>query len=168
MTTKTINDSVIEQLNKQWWDEAVSTYGHKFKVPTEVASDIGEKIRALYVIQLFRKNSDSSKNPVSFLSSYSVLPHVAEWVAQEYCGIESVEEVKQGLKVEKRADKWGAFLKWASQHHFEQFTTEELTEQSGFSYQTTLNYLQESPTFRKIKKGLWEVRDAKADKKAGI
>ena len=42
----------------------------------------------------------------------------------------------------------------------------QLTEQSGFSYQTTLKYLQETPTFRKLKKGLWEIRDAKADREA--
>jgi ATP-dependent exoDNAse (exonuclease V) beta subunit len=76
--------------------------------------------------------------------------------------------VVEEVRVEKRADKWDAFLKWSTQHHFEQFTTEQLAEQSGFSYQTTLKYLQESPTFRKIKKGLWEVRDAKADREAGI
>jgi hypothetical protein len=41
-------------------------------------------------------------------------------------------------------------------------------EQCGFSYPTTLKYVQESPVFRKVKKGLWEVRDAKADRQAGI
>lgn len=68
----------------------------------------------------------------------------------------------------KRADKYDALLEWAKDHLFEQFTTEQLVEISGFSYQTTLKFLQESPTFRKIKKGLWEIRDAQADRKAGI
>jgi hypothetical protein len=68
----------------------------------------------------------------------------------------------------KRADKYDALLEWAKDHLFEQFTTEELVEQSGFSYATTLKFLQESPTFRKIKKGLWEIRDPQADRKAGI
>ena len=65
----------------------------------------------------------------------------------------------------KRSDKYGALLAWASEHLFEQFTTEQIVEVSGFSYPTTLKFLQESPSFRKVKKGLWEVRDADADRK---
>ena len=64
------------------------------------------------------------------------------------------------------ADKYDALLEWASDHLFEQFTTEQIVEISGFSYPTTLKFLQESPTFRKVKKGLWEVRDADADRKS--
>lgn len=64
----------------------------------------------------------------------------------------------------KRADKYDALLEWAKDHLFEQFTTEQIVEVSGFSYPTTLKFLQESPTFRKVKKGLWEVRDAEADR----
>lgn len=66
----------------------------------------------------------------------------------------------------KRADKYEALLEWAKDHLFEQFTTEQIVEVSGFSYPTTLKFLQESPTFRKVKKGLWEVRDADADRKS--
>ena len=66
----------------------------------------------------------------------------------------------------KRADKYDALLEWAKDHLFEQFTTEQIVEVSGFSYPTTLKFLQESPTFRKVKKGLWEVRDAEADRKS--
>lgn len=66
----------------------------------------------------------------------------------------------------KRADKYDALLSWARDHVYEEFTTEELVEVSGFSYPTTLKFLQDSPTFRKVKKGLWEVRDAEADRVA--
>lgn len=66
----------------------------------------------------------------------------------------------------KRSDKYDALLEWASDHLFEQFTTEQIVEVSGFSYPTTLKFLQESPTFRKVKKGLWEVRDAESDRKS--
>lgn len=66
----------------------------------------------------------------------------------------------------KRSDKYDALLAWAGDHLFEQFTTEQIVEVSGFSYPTTLKFIQESPTFRKVKKGLWEIRDADADRKA--
>ena len=82
-----------------------------------------------------------------------------------YCGVElNAEDILEETKTEKRADKWDAFLRWSKGHLFEQFTTEQLAEECGFSYPTTLKYLQESPVFRKIKKGLWEVRDPKSDK----
>lgn len=66
----------------------------------------------------------------------------------------------------KRSDRYDALLDWSKDHLFEQFTTEQIVEISGFSYPTTLKFIQESPTFRKVKKGLWEVRDADADRKA--
>lgn len=66
----------------------------------------------------------------------------------------------------KRADKYDALLEWAKDRLFEQFTTEQIVEVSGFSYPTTLKFIQESPTFRKVKKGLWEIRDADADREA--
>jgi hypothetical protein len=101
--------------------------------------------------------------------SYSLPDAVIAEVSNEYCGIQVDEDsVVDEVKTEKRADKWDAFLKWANQHHFEQFTTEQLQEQCGFSYPTTLKYVQDSPSFRKVKKGLWEVRDAKADRESGI
>jgi len=86
-------------------------------------------------------------------------------VVKIYCGVElNAEDILEETKTEKRADKWDAFLRWSKGHLFEQFTTEQLAEECGFSYPTTLKYLQESPVFRKIKKGLWEVRDPKSDK----
>lgn len=168
MTSKPITDELINELHKQLWDEATKEYGSKYKVPPDVMYEIGEKYRALMVIQYDRKNGDSAKNPFIALGYYSIQPQIAEWVVREYCGIQEVKEAKKALVVEKRADKWDSFLKWANQHHFEQFTTEQLMEQCGFSYQTTLKYIQVSPTFRKLKRGLWEIRDAKFDKKAGI
>jgi hypothetical protein len=165
--TKQLTESVIDAEFKSMWTQAESQHG-KFRIPKEVSSHIDECLRAMHVLHLWKRNG-AQGSPVKFLASYSVQPAPAIWAVNEFCGIqiESEEELSE-VKTEKRANKWDSFLKWANEHHFEQFTTEELTEQSGFSYQTTLNYLQESPTFRKVKKGLWEVRDAKADKKAGI
>ncbi len=168
MKTIKFTDEAIDTIYGEWWAEAVRQYGDKYKVPQEVQAEMGEKYRALWVLQADTKHGEPSKNPFTALNHYSIMPHVAEWIVKEYCGIKEVKEVKEAMFVEKRADKWGAFLKWANQNHFHQFTTEQLTEQSGFSYQTTLKYIQVSPTFRKLKKGLWEIRDAKFDREAGI
>jgi hypothetical protein len=87
-------------------------------------------------------------------------------VVRDYCDleIESVDDVVG--KTEKRSDKYDAFTDWAKSHVFEQYTTEQLVEISSFSYPTALKFIQDSPVFRKIKKGLWEIRDPKADREA--
>lgn len=169
MLKKSISESHVDSVHKKMWDEAVAEHGDKFLVPREVSQKISDYTRALHVLYIW--NRDAGKgNPVRQLISYGIPEAVIAEVAPIYCGVTFDEEVSvvEEVRTEKRADKWDAFLKWANQHHFEQYTTEQLTEQSGFSYPTTLKYLQESPTFRKIKKGLWEVRDAKADREAGV
>ena len=78
-------------------------------------------------------------SPARLLSSYSIPTDIiTDLVAEYYDETVAVEELTTPRP--KRADK--------------------------YSYPTTLKFLQDSPTFRKVKKGLWEVRDAVADKKA--
>lgn len=158
---KRITETHIDQVNAMMWQEAELKYGSKFKVPTEKVYAMSTKLRALYCLQGW----DGKGSPVAHLVFYNIPEDIIADVVAEYCGVDlDVEDVQSELKTEKRADKWDAFLRWSKSHLFEQFTTEELTELSGFSYPTTLKYLQTSPSFRKIKKGLWEVRDPKADK----
>lgn len=151
----------INQVHSSLWEEAVAEYGNKFSVPFEEIYKISARTRALYVLQGW----NNSGSPARHLSSYGI-PHemITEVVAQ-YCN-ETVELDELGAPTPRRADKYDSFIEWAETHLFEQFTTEQLVEQSGFSYATTLKFVTESPTFRKIKKGIWEVRDAKADREA--
>jgi hypothetical protein len=58
-----------------------------------------------------------------------------------------------------RSQRYAAFVNWARAHDGEQFTTDQLVEQSGFSYQTTLKFIDSHPNFNKIKKGLYECRN---------
>ena len=116
---------------------------------------------ALYVLMGW----NGTGSPARLLSSYSIPTDVIADLVEEYCD-ETVAVEELTTPRPKRADKYDALLGWAKGHLFEQYTTEQLVEISGFSYPTTLKFLQDSPTFRKVKKGLWEVRDAVADKKA--
>lgn len=168
MLKKTISESTITNIHTSRWADAIDEFGDKFSVPREVSQRISDHTRALHVLQVWSREG-SKGSPIRFMFSYSLPDAVIAEVSNEYCGIQVDEEsVVDEVKTEKRSDKWDSFLKWANQHHFEQFTTEQLMGQCGFSYPTILKYVQESPTFRKVKKGLWEVRDAKADRQAGI
>jgi hypothetical protein len=154
----------IEQINdvhRSLWDDAIERHGDKFKVPFEEIHKISTHTRALYALMGW----NGSGNPARYLSTYSVPTEVIADVVAEYCD-EVVDPEELLTPRPRRADKYDALLTWSKDHLFEQFTTEQLVEVSGFSYPTTLKFLQESPTFRKVKKGLWEVRDAEADKKA--
>jgi hypothetical protein len=151
----------IKELHTSLWDNAVEEYGDKFKVPFEVIHEMSQQTRALYVLQTW----NGSGNPARYLASYSIPTDVITETVSKYCN-ETVTEEELLTPRPRRADKYDALIDWAKEHLFEQFTTEQLMEVSGFSYQTTLKFIQESPTFRKIKKGLWEIRDADADKKA--
>jgi len=157
-----ITDEVVNNTHSELWEEAISLYGDKFKVPHDQLSRINETMRGLYVLQKWQ-NEGASGNPAKFLATYSIYQDVLLELVRDYLSMD-IEDVSDAVKVEKRADKYDSFIDWTKDHLFEQFTTEQLVEVAGFSYQTTLKFVSESPTFRKIKKGLWEIRDAKADR----
>lgn len=169
MQVKKLNEEMIDKYHYSLWDEAKEKYGSVYKVPFQEILHMGDLVRGLHVLHLWQKQG-SAGSGVRFLAGYNFGQQTLERLSSEfleYFGVESEEEFKkEKVPVEKRADKFNKFLKWANEHHFEHYTTEQLTEQSGFSYQTTLKYLQESPTFRKVKKGLWEIRCAKTDREA--
>lgn len=89
------------------------------------------------------------------LRSYGIPEDVRIYLIEKYC---SEEEIGAEQKPVKRAHKYAEFEDWAQEHAGEQFTTEQLIEQSGFSHATTLKYLNSSLYFTKVKKGLWEAR----------
>ena len=151
----------INAVHKSMWEDAIERHGDEFKVPSDEVNRISQQTRALYVLMGW----NGTGSPARLLSSYSIPTDIiTDLVAEYYDETVAVEELTTPRP--KRADKYDAMLDWAKGHLFEQYTTEQLVEISGFSYPTTLKFLQDSPTFRKVKKGLWEVRDAVADKKA--
>ena len=125
-------------------------YGSLFRAPSDEVRDNSERLRAFYVIQ---KYGGSITRQI--LSQYMIPPSIAEAVLSE---VSSEGIVEMGKKV-TRADQYKAFEQWANEHDSEQFTTDQLVEQSGFSYQTTLRFIDGNPHFYKIKKGLYECRD---------
>jgi hypothetical protein len=166
VTSAYITDEMIKSNHKEMWSDALAEHGDSFKVPHETITRINETLRALYTLQVWQRTGGAG-NPAKFLTTYSIYPEILMEVVRDYCSleVESIEDVV--AKSEKRSDKYDAFIDWTKAHTFEQYTTEQLVEISGFSYPTTLKFIQDSPSFRKIKKGLWEIRDPKADREAG-
>jgi hypothetical protein len=115
-------------------------------------------VRAFYVI---KKYGGSISRQV--LAQYMIPPSIAEAVLAE-CGGDGVTSVEPKVS---RSDQYKAFEQWASEHDSEQFTTEQLVEVSGFSYQTTLKFIDGSTYFRRIKKGLYECRNERLRREQG-
>lgn len=168
MPTSMITTDLIKERVSEKWEEAGQEYGDKWSVPKEKRFAIGEYERALHVLNVW-KNEGQKGNPARMLNAYGVTESVVLEIVAEWCDMQITEEdLSETIKKEKRSDKYDAFIDWSKDKVGQQFTTDALVEVAGFSYITVLKFLADSPNFRKIKKGLWEVRDPRADREAGI
>lgn len=77
------------------------------------------------------------------------------------------EEAQIFGKRQKRTDKYQSIIDWTKDHLFEQVTANTIMEVGEISYPTALKFIGDRPDlFRKLKRGLYEVRDPQADRKA--
>lgn len=155
-----ITKDVLDKEHSKLWAEALKKWGNELSVPSSEISKINEIVRALYVVQLWQKNSAGSKSPVSFLNSYSVSEQAIQHT-MALLGMVNHEEAQPAMvKPESRKSKWAKLEQWAKKNQGKEFTTDEIVENSDFSYQTTLKHISESPLFVKVKKGLWRISSA--------
>lgn len=151
MNTTTLTAQEAERRYKEGIRILEEKYGSVFRAPSEEVRENSERLRAFYVIQ---KYGGSITRQV--LSQYMIPPTIAEAVLAE-CGGEGVTTVSpKGLT---RNEQYKAFEQWACDHDSEQFTTDQLVAESGFSYQTTLKFIDGNPHFHKLKRGLYECRN---------
>lgn len=137
---------------KRGMSELANEYGH-FRYPWTEYMETSERLRAFSIIQ----SQGGQVNP-KVLSQYMVSPRIAQEVLAQMGITDTSIEITPKVS---RADQYKAFEKWASDHDSEQYTTEQLVEVSGFSYPTVLRFIDGSPFFHKVKKGLYECRDEK-------
>ncbi len=164
-TTQITHDAIKEKMISQWAG-ASSAYKDKWLIPSDERFQLGEYERAMHVL-LTWKNEGEKGNPIRTLRSYGVMENIIVQVISDWCDMTITKDDLSDVKTEKRADKYNAFIDWTKDKIGQQFTTDALVEEAGFSYITVLKFLGESPHFRKIKKGIWEIRDPKADREAG-
>lgn len=165
MPTTTINAEAIKIEMADKWGASAKVHGDMWAIPNDQRFMLGEYERAMHVLLLW-KNEGEKGNPIRQLRSYGVMEAVIVDLISNWCDMTITTDDLAEIKTEKRADKYDAFIDWSKDKLFEQYTTDALVEVAGFSYPTVLKFLQESPHFRKVKKGLWEIRDPKADREA--
>lgn len=72
-----------------------------------------------------------------------------------------------GTTRKRRIDKHKAGEQYALAHVFQEVTAQQLADSIGVSLPTAYKVIEDRPDyFRKIKRGVWECRDANADRKA--
>lgn len=67
----------------------------------------------------------------------------------------------------RREDQYGDILRWCKQNLFEEVTLQHLQDLSGLSAPTVRKFIESRiDLFRKLRRGVWEVRDPQADREA--
>lgn len=144
----------IKQLHDVEWKEAADTYGDVFSIPKSVIWMLSERDRARYCSAA--NPGWSAKELVSYYS-------IDQSIATEVFGTVDVSILART----KRADKYEAIWKWCGENVFAQVTPKEIAEIGDISYPTALKLVGDRVDFfRKVKHGLYEVRDPKADREA--
>lgn len=87
--------------------------------------------------------------------------------AAEVLGAEAEHITTETSTRKRRIDKHKAGEQYALAHVFEEVTAQQLANTIGVSLPTAYKVIDDRPDyFRKIKRGVWECRDAQADRKA--
>lgn len=155
MTIKKPTESQIDRRHRELWDAAIEEYGTAIAVPRDVARDMGEEIRAMYVLASAWEGSGS---PHSVLRTYGVLPHIITKLAGE----PEVEE-----KQEKRKDKYAKLIALARANTYKEFTVAQLSNESGLSGSTIISWARSTGWFRPSgERGMWEARNPADDRRA--
>lgn len=136
-------------------EKLIEEYGNPSMVPSDDQRLASERLRAAYCIDI---NPDL---PVSqIFKIYSIDSRV--W----HHFVDDTAEMKIERRM-SRAEKVAATMRWAEANVGSQVTLEQLMETSGIAYSMAKKITEDRPdVFRKIKRGVFEVRDPKADREA--
>jgi hypothetical protein len=136
-------------------NKLIETYGDPSAIPRDEQFAAGERLRAAYCI-----HSNPDLPVPQIFKTYSVDQRVWEFF------IEDVDAVKFERRL-SRADKVSGVLKWATENVGEEVTLDKIMEVGDIAYSMAKKITEDRPdVFRKIKRGLFSVRDPKADREA--
>lgn len=144
-----IDATTVAEENNELWSEAVEQYGSVFSVPRNEVARIHTVIQGMWVLAGVDTNAPAFKS----LRNYGIPEDTCRYLLDKYAdGVEVMTEAE----ITNRRKKYAAFEDWSRDHIGEQFSTQTLAEESGFSYPTILKFLKESPLFKRVKNGWWE------------
>lgn len=158
--TTTIDANAVHQ---QMWDAAIAEHGSVYAVPPSHADHISEVVRGLTILNGWSGGPNAA---LAELTSYMVREAAKVEVLAMLNLKATVKQDDTALAVPtSRAARYRRLDDLAATNFAKEFTTEELMEQSGFSYPTILKYLKDSRCWRKAGRGRWEARNPSSDRK---
>lgn len=137
------------------YEELQKKYGTVFRAPYEERSLVSERLRAAHCIAT---NPDVPIRQTlrHYAVDQRVWPHF----------LDDAEEFVEGRKL-SRAEKQSLALDWASNNVGKQVTLDEIIKECDVSYSMAKKLTEDRlDVFRKVKRGLFEIRDPRADREA--
>jgi hypothetical protein len=135
--------------------QLIEEYGNASSVPADEQRIPAEKLRAAYCIFT---NPDLPVTQI--FKTYSVDARVWSHF------VENSEEIKEERRL-SRADRQNKVLSWAAANVGAQVDLTKLMEVGDVAYSMAKKITEDRPdVFRKVKRGLFDVRDPKADREA--
>jgi hypothetical protein len=144
-----MNESEINAEHRAAWHEAATQYGSVYEVPEDVSFEISERWRARHCML-----ANPDDHPTKVMRDYNIATNVAkEFVCEGW------------VAPVKRQDKMKQFFDWCNEHVGEQITAQQLADIHDFSPATAAARIRDNiGIFAKLKKGLYEIRDPKAER----
>lgn len=137
---------------KQTYEQLITQYGRASLIPKDVAFNLHEQLRAHYIL-----TSHPDGNPASTLRSYGVPASLIATILGE------TPDAHQ--RRQRRSDKYQSMIDWCLDHPLEQTSADALAEIGDVSYPTALKFINDRiDLFRKVKRGIYEVRDVKTER----
>jgi len=154
----TMTAEELRKIEERFDDEMqklIDEYGNASSVPGEDRRVVSERLRAAYAI-----HANPEMTIPNVLKAYSIDTQV--W--SDYVDDSTVAKFERRMT---RAEKVDATMRWASERVGEQVKAEGLAQQCGIAYSMAKKIIEDRPdVFRVIKRGLYEIRDPKADREA--
>lgn len=152
---KQIDIATYEAEYKARVQKLIEEYGNASSIPRDDKFEAGEKLRAAYCI-----HANPGVPTAQVMKQYAVDQRVWHYF------VDGEVEQKQYKRM-SRAEKVESVHKWAASNVGKQITLQSLIEESDIAYSMAKKITEDRPDiFRKVKRGLFEIRDPKADREA--
>jgi hypothetical protein len=135
--------------------QLIAEYGDASSVPHDEQFFASEKLRAAYCV-----HANPSIPVQQVLRQYAIDARVWDYF------VDNATEMKAERRM-SRVEKVNSVLAWASNNVSKQITLQDLIHETDIAYSMAKKITEDRPdVFRKIKRGLFEIRDPKADRDA--
>lgn len=156
MTTESqIDLKTYEDEYKSRVTKLIEEYDNPSDVPRDEQFHASEKLRAAYSI-----HANPGVPVAQVLKQYAIDHRVWPYFTDDSTDSKPYKRLS-------RAEKLDSVIKWAAGNVGKQITLQALIEQSDVAYSMAKKIVDDRPdVFRKVKRGLFEIRDPKADRQA--